>query len=403
MNFRYQALKGGAVVTDAVEAETLRAAADELRRRGLTVLRVEAQAAERAAVQQLTGFVTRRTGPRDLLLLSRQLRMLTESGSAIVPALEAIEQQATRPAIRAIVRSMRERLEGGASLSAALADHPGLFRPEHRAIVAVGEATGALPASFERLAELAEREQRMRANLTSALAYPAALAVMCVAVIFVMILFVVPRFKLLFTSLHTPLPVSTQFMLAMSDALQQHWIFATLAGVGLIAGGVFALRQSHVRQAAAATLLRVPIFGPLLRRIAAARLLRIWGTLLSASVPLIDALRQSHAALNTGVLRDAVERITAEVAGGARLGDEIAKAGWFEPVIVAAIRTGEENSRLAEALLFVAGWMDDDNARSVATLTRLVEPTMLAIMGAVVGVVAMSLFLPLFDMASAGG
>jgi type II secretory pathway component PulF len=343
-----------------------------------------------------------RVTTRDLLVLARQMKMLLEAGSAVVPALEAIERQTQRPALKEVVRSLRVAVENGGSLVDAMRAQPRVFRPVFCSMVAAGEATASLPRAFDRLGELTTRQLQARGAVLSAMTYPCVLASMCVVVVGVLILFVVPRFRMMFESLNAPLPFSTRIMFALSNELTGRWPLYLAALGALVAGAVTLWRSVATRQWIDVMLLSTPGLGPLLARLEFARIVRIWAAMLRSNVPLLEAIEQSRGAAANLTFKRLLTRISEQVSSGGRLGQALSDSGLVDPVIAAAIRTGEENGRLAEATEFVSEWLDDDNRQLITTLTRIAEPAMLAIMGMLVGIVAMALFLPMFDLAGAG-
>lgn len=404
MVFAFEALTAdGRVVSDVIEAGTSTEAAESLRGRGYVVMRVAPTRGDASAAPAHRLSWGGRIRGHDIMVFTRQMKMLLDAGSSLVPALEAIELQSTRPLVRKLVHQIRDQVERGGALSDALGRRPDVFSPVFRTMVAAGEATGGLSEAFARLSDMAIRQQQVRKTILGALLYPTILVVLCVAVIGVLIGFVVPRFHDLFLSLRAPLPVSTQVMFQLSAFAHEYW--PVLLGVPILAvvGVYLAARRPDVRRRWDELLLRMPGLGRILGRLMVARVLRVWAAMLRSHVPLLETIRQSQSAIASPVLLDAVRAVEQTVAGGGRVGRTLAQTRLVEPVIASAITTGEENGRLAEAVDFVAAWLDDDNAQLIAAVTRIVEPTLLAFMGLVVGAVAMSLFIPLFDLATAGG
>lgn len=399
MQYAFEALThDGRTVQDRIEAGSEREAVDALRGRGLMVTRLRGAAEPEPAGAARGLRSTVRTA--DLVLFTRQMRMLLEAGAGVVPALEAIEQQTTRPAMRRMIRRIREHVETGGTLSEALAEHPQVFRPVFCSMVSSGEATGMLAESFARLSELAQRQQRAARAVLGAMIYPCLLAVMCVGAVATLMLFVVPRFRELVTNLRAPVPFYTQMLFEASQALREHWYIAATFPLVLLAGALLLLRTTTVRAQLARLLPRIPLAGRIYTRVILARVLRIWAAMLRCHVPLLETIRHSRAATHSALLLGTLNVLEQRVAAGGRVGRALAECGWVEPVVASAIATGEENGKLADAVEFVSSWVDEDNDQLIATVTRLVEPLMLALMGLIVGTVALALFLPLFDMAT---
>lgn len=399
MRFAYEAMTGeGRLVHDRVEAGDAQEAALALRGQGLVLLSLhpETQEAVRRAWQPLG-----RVRSHDIVLLARQMKMLLESGAPLVPALAAVEQQSAKPAFREACRAVREHVERGGRLAEGFQAQPNVFGPVFCSIVAAGEASGNLAQAFDHIATLLRRQQRARKALLGAVVYPTILAALSLGVVVVLLTFVVPRFKPLFESFNRPLPGTTRFLLALSDGLLAAWPFVAGAGVALVVGLVLAVRTRLARDWASALLLEMPLVGRLASRVALAPILRIWAALLKSRVPLLEAIAHSTAAVRTRAFLDLLHRIEESISQGGRIGRCLAESRLVDPVIASAIATGEENGRLAEAVEFVADWVDEDNAQLIATATRVAEPVLLSLIGLIVGAVAMALFIPLFDVATA--
>ncbi len=403
MQFVYEAMRpDGTSVHERIDAVGRNEAAESLREKGLLLLKLDEAGGDPAANMGSDSFLqSTQFSTRDLVLFTRQMKMLLESGAPLVPALEAAETQSTKPIVRRVLRRLRVCVEEGASLTDALEDQSKHFDSVFRSMIAAGEATATLPQAFGRLAGLAQQQAHTRKLVYGALLYPALLSVLLVAVVLVLLLFVVPRFHMLFTSLGSALPATTEILFAMSQFLQSGWPYI-LAGTAALIGGLTIARQSPTVHAATTTLmLHVPVIGPLYTRITIARVLRIWAALFSCHVPLLDAIRQSRQAVRNERFAAMLRGVEEAVESGGRIGVALADSGLVAPIITSAIRTGEENSRLAEAVDFVSSWMDEDNASALHNLTRLAEPVLLGVMGVIVGFVAMALFVPLFDLATA--
>ena len=404
MVFTYEAmLPDGSTAIDRVEAGARSEAIESLREKGLLILKIDELDGAAVTRGGGGGWFNQRVTGRDLILFMRQMKMLLESGSPLVPAISAIAEQTSKPALRKTLRKLRERVEGGTSLTDALEAEASWFDPVFRSMIAAGEATATLPEVFGRLAALTHQQLRTRKMVIGAITYPAMLCVLLVGVMAVLLFFVVPRFSMLFDSLNSPLPPTTLMLFGLSKWLQVWWP-GVLVGVGVgIVGIALAVRLPSTRMWFDATLLRLPMIGKLARRLIFARVVRVWAAMLRCHVPLLEAIRLSRDAVTNGVFLDLIGAVEERVSSGGRMGEAIAEARVAEPVIVSAIRTGEENGRLIEATDFVSTWLDEDNDSAIQNVTRLAEPTLLAVMGVIVGFVAMALFLPLFDLATAAG
>ncbi len=404
MQFVYEAMTGdGRTVHEDLEAASHHEAAESLRGKGLYLMRLEEkQAAPRRAGADRFKLGGRAAKTSDLVIFTRQMKMLLESGSAVVPALAAIEQQSAKAAFRAIVRQIREHVEQGGNLSEAFADRPDIFKAVFCSMVAAGEATGTLPQAFARLAQLAQQQQQVRRQLVGAMIYPLVLLVLTSGLAGVLFGFVIPRFRQLFESLNMTLPLTTQIMFEISDKLRAYWPVVLGGVIGLAVAGYLMFRSRQVREKLDVLLLRAPLVGRLIARIVMARVLRVWAAMLRSNVPLLETIEHSKAAVTNAVLLQLVNHVQESVSSGGRIGRVLGDSPLVEPVVVSAISTGEENGRLGEAVEFVSSWMDDDNSQLISGAARLAEPALVVLMGLIVAAAALALFIPLFDIAAGG-
>lgn len=403
MEFAYDALSNdGSTRSQTIEAGSIPEAAELLRRQGLLVMSIRPHEQRTVRSRNFTALLRRRStsGPQSLVLFARAMKMLLESGAPLVVALEAVEKQIDDDVFRKVITQLREAVEQGASLSEAM-DSTSVFSPTVRSMISAGEVTASLPTAFSRLSELLEDQFRTRKLIVGSLTYPAILTIMICLVMVVILTFVVPRFKTMFEALRAPVPLSTQIMLEVSEWIMAHGIVLGVVTAGVTASIVAALRQRSVRHFIAAAVLRIPFVGPLCNRLVLARLLRVWSAMLNSHVPLLEAIQQSAEAVRGTAFAKLTQDVEEALSTGRRMGSVLSASPFVPPIVASAIATAEENARLAEAVTFVSRWLDEDNSRSIQQLTHVAEPLLLAVMGLVVGGIAMSLFLPLFDMASA--
>ncbi|MEW6253385.1 MAG: type II secretion system F family protein, partial [Planctomycetota bacterium] len=264
MHFAVEAMRpDGTTLSNVVEAPDRGSAVESLRDKGLVVLRVDphAESGPRSAGLQLRRA---KITLRDLVLLTRQMKMLLESGAPLVPALEAAHEQTTKPAMRALLARLRERVEEGESLSEALVPESQHFDAVFRSMVAAGESTATLPDVFGRLGALTQRQMQTRKLVVGALLYPAVLSGLLVTVLGILLFFVVPRFKLLFNTLRTPLPATTKFLFAASEYVVTGWPYLLAAGVAASVALVLALRRPAARIWLDRLVVGLPVVGRLL-------------------------------------------------------------------------------------------------------------------------------------------
>lgn len=338
-----------------------------------------------------------------LVGFSRQMALLVSTGTQVTEALHAVEDQTTDDGFRRVVGELRSRVESGSSLSDAMSDHPRVFDAVSRSLVQAGESSGQLPAMLDRLAQLMRQQEALSKAVSGALAYPVMLFSVSLIVIVATLITVVPRFAGMFESLGADIPSSTAALLWVSGAMQKYW-WAILAVVG---GGGFAawrtLNTPAGKQAFHKAALGAPLFGGLVRDLALARVCRLLGVLITSRVPLLEALELTRQASALEPIRRLVSEAEESVVDGNTLAEVLSTSSLVTPAIAAATRSAEASGRLGEVLSSLADHLDEDNQVMVKSLSSILEPVILTILGAVVGVVALSLFLPLFDLTAAAG
>ena len=404
MNLAYEAIDAtGRQVHDVTEAATAREAVELLRGRGLMVTHIE-PAAERGTDR--AGRAAARSGAgrfplQDLVLFTRQMSMLLSSGSAVVPALGAVQRQMKKPAQAEMIRSIRTDVEEGVPLTEALRKFPAAFDPIYCALVAAGEASAKLPAMFARLAEMTVKRRMVLNKVVGAMAYPVLLIGLSVVILGVLLFFVMPRFAIMFDTLEVPLPASTAWMLGLAGNIRDYWYLAVLALAGGIAGIVFLLRSTAGRQWLSDMQIRIPLAGRLASRLILARVMRVLGILIDSHVSILEALDLARGVTINRRYRALLDALEESVTRGKSLSGALERSGLPAPSICQAIQTGEESGNLGGAINFVADVLDEENRELIDSLSRLVEPLILIGMGLVIGTVAISLFLPMFDVTSA--
>lgn len=363
----------------------------ELEARGLLALEVESAS---GGGTTSAGGLGRRRG---VLEFTRAVAALLPAGMPLSRALEAAAAtcpEGVRPALDAV----RLRVERGDALAAALAERPRLFSPLYVGVVRAGERSGSLDEAFERLAEHLEREDELRSRLVSMSIYPALLAVVGVAAVLLLVLFVLPRFAELLESSGGVLPRSTAAMLAVVTAAREHgrWLVLAPPAVLLL---VAWLRTTAVgRRAGAAALVRIPVVGAWRRQALGARFARILGELLAGGAPLLSALADARDCLTDPVLRDETDRIRTRVREGSPLHAAVAEGGLFPEVLPQLVGLGEEAGRLAEFLLKAAGLLERKTEQALERLVALAEPAMIVAFGGVVALVALALLQAIYGV-----
>jgi len=409
MIFSYTAVDSrGQRLTETLEATDLAEAQRELMQRGLFILKIEARRSHKSHAGPGQKAEERRPrGPRiraaELLLFVREMAMMQQAGAPVVSALRAMREQPGRPVWHALLDALAERVEGGMTLHEAMAHHPHVFSGTIRSIVGAGEATGTLSESFSRLSSLLETRQRIRKRVISALSYPAALLVLATGVIIAMTTFVLPRFASLFSMLDARLPTMTQFLLAAAGWMKTGWPVAI--GVPLVGAAALVMwaRTPGGRRRLQCLSLKLPLVGRVVTSVILSRVLLVWAWMLRSHVSVLDAIRQTREATSHVVFLKLIDDVEQAVTEGRSISAVLRQSRVVPAPVVSAIAVGEDSGRLGESLEFVGRWMEEEANTAVTALTRMLEPAILVMMGLVVGAVCVALFLPLFDIATAGG
>jgi MSHA biogenesis protein MshG len=399
-NFSYKGRDGGGKLIEGVlEGASSGGVADLLLGRGITPLSIQ----ETRATAENTGsggieLFQPKVEHVDILLFSRQLHTLLKSGVPIMRALSGLQESATNPAMKEVIRDVRESLEGGRELSLSLARHPKVFNPFYISMVRVGEATGLLDEIFLRLFDHLEFERFMREQVKSALRYPSFVVMAMAAAIIVVNIFVIPAFAKVFEGFGADLPLMTKILLGFSNFMVAWWP-AML--VGLVAG-VFVFR-AWVRTTAGqmqweAMVLRFPIAGKIVRKAAMARFSRSFALGLRSGVPVMQALTNSAQTVDNSYIAAKIEGMRDTVERGESVVRAAIASNFFSPVVLQMISVGEESGSLDEMLEEVGQMYQREVEYELKTLGQQIEPILIVCLGAMVLVLALGIFLPMWDL-----
>jgi len=409
MNFTYAAYdRAGTLASGELEAPDDRHAREQLRQRGLYVTELRAAGAPGVGA---SGSTTGRAHPgkgrghtKELTAFARQLEVLVASGTPLVDSLAAIERQAPEGRWRSIVSGLRRRVEEGKPLSEAMASHPRAFNGICRSLVAAGEASGRLGEMLNRLSLLVRQQQHIRKSVVGTLMYPALLISVSIGVLVMMVIFVLPRFGGMFETLNADLPATTRALMWLSGTLKAWW-WAVLLGLGGTSLGLIAWLRTPGGQARLDSLVvRVPIVGPILRSFLTARLARLLGVLLESRLPMLEAIELTRTAAGNAEYRRLLDKAEDLVTRGEPISAAFEGSPLVSGSVTEAIRNAERSGAVGSVLTSVADYLDEDNQVLIRSLTSLLEPIVLLIIGAVIATVAISMFMPMFDLvASAPG
>lgn len=395
--------KTGELVREVIEASSASEASEELVRRGVYVTEVREARDEAPAARRPVPRMGAGQRAEEAAGFLRQLAVLVQTGTPLVEAIGSLERQQRDGPWRITLGLMRARLEEGAQFSEVMAQHPEYFDGVCRSLIAAGESGGRLDAMLHRLAAFMRQRVRARKQVVGALVYPCLLVCVAFGVTAGMLGFVMPRFEGLFQTLDAPLPPTTKVLMDASAVIREYWYVAVGLLVALPVGLSVYLGSAPGRRSLEHTLLHAPQVGRLTRGIALARTARVLGVLLEGRVAMLDALRLTRQAAGVQKYESLLERVEEGVTRGENVSSVLASSDLVPPVFVEAVRSGERSGQVHTVLLAMADSLDEDNEILLKTITGLLEPMILIVLGLVVGTMAISMFLPLFDLTAAGG
>jgi len=377
------------------------AARADLVRRKFHIVAVEAAGAKPTSRSLLT-FRRARLSSKELALFTRQLATLAEV-APLEEALRTLSRQSEAESARNIVSDVHAGLLEGRRLADAMARQPASFPPLYRAMVAAGETTGSLTTILARLADLLERQAEVRGKLIAALAYPIVLAVVAIGVVAALMIFVVPRVVEQFTDVGQQLPFLTRAVIAISSFAADWWWLIALLIAAASFGWVAAMRRPAFKARVDARLLRLPLFGRLLRDLYAARFARTLATMVSSRLPLVDGLRLTLPTIRNAALASATAAIVDQVRAGGSLSAALRDAGVFPPLLVYMTASGESAGRLEVMLERAADYLEREFDRFTAASMALLEPVIIVLMGSCVALIILAILLPILQLQNLAG
>ena len=340
-----------------------------------------------------------------LTTFTRQLATLVDAGLPLLRGLRVLEKQERNVTLKGIVGELAGSIEGGSTFSEGLAQHPKIFNRLYVNMVKAGELGGVLEVVLNRLSEFMEKAQKIKGKVIAAMFYPCAVMVVAVAIMAVLMVFVIPKFKDVFANMMegAQLPGFTRFVLGISDIVKDHALY-TLAGlVVLIIIFVWAKRTAPGRRIWDKFTLKVPVFGPVVSKVAISRFSRTLGTLVSSGVPILQALNIVKETSGNVIIGNAVAAIHDSVKEGETITAPLEASNVFPPMVISMVDVGEQTGALPEMLLKIADNYDEEVDNAVSAMTSLLEPIMIIFLAVVVGSIVIAMFLPLIALMSGLG
>jgi len=329
---------------------------------------------------------------------TRQFATMIGAGLPMVQCLEILSEQSENRELRRIITDVKESVQGGSTLSEALARHGKIFDQLYTNMVEAGEMGGALDTILVRLAVYREKADALIRKVKGAMVYPSVVAFVALGVTIAMLTFIVPVFAGMFRSLNAELPAPTQVILDISNFLKSNFVYL-LGGIIVVAVGfIYWIKTPQGRSQFDRLLLRMPIFGNLVRKASVARFTRTLGTLLSSGVSILDALDITAKTAGNTVIAEAIKKSVLSIAEGDTITGPLKESGVFPPMVTQMISVGEKTGGLDEMLAKIADFYDEEVDAAVSSLTSVIEPIIIVFMGIIIGGILIAMYLPMFDI-----
>jgi len=394
--------RAGQTVSGERAADTMDAAVAALRREQINVTKITPAKAEKTETptKEKVGKTGKRVSAKNLAVFTRQFSVMIDAGLPLVQCLDILGSQEEDKNFAAVILATRTDVESGASLADAMRRHPKTFDPLFTNMIAAGEAGGILDTILKRLATYIEKAVKLAGQVKSAMIYPVAVIVIAGAVVGVILWKVIPTFAALFSGLGADLPLPTRVVIGLSDNLVRFFPFLLVAA-GLAAYG---FKQYYAtdkgRRVVDASLLKAPVLGNIMRKIAVARFCRTLSTLISSGVPILDGLEITAKTAGNSIVEDAVMVTRKSIERGETISVPLKDTKVFPPMVTQMIGVGEATGALDTMLAKIADFYEEEVDTAVAGLLTLLEPIMIAILGVVVGGIVIAMYMPIFDLIS---
>ena len=396
--FEYTALDtAGREKRGVIEGDSPRSARQQLRSKGFDPLAIN-QVKERKEKSSIKGFISRGFSATDLALFTRQLSTLVRSGTPLEEALRTVGNHTEKPRVKRTIMGVRSRVTEGYSLEKAMSEFPSAFPEMYRATIAAGEKSGHLDAVLDRLADYTETKQETQQSVVGALFYPLVLLVIAIAVVVLLVTLVVPKVVNVFTDMGQELPLPTKILISTSDFLISYGIYILIA---IIIGIVLfqrAMRNEAFRTKVQKFYLGLPIVGKLSRGLNTARFARTLSIMTASGVPVLDSLRIAAEVIINRPMRHAVQEAAVSVSEGANIHSSLERSGYFPPMTLHLIASGEQSGDLEQMLDRAASQQERELNTIINTTLKLLEPMIIVFMGLFVLAIVMAILMPIFNL-----
>jgi type IV pilus assembly protein PilC len=383
-----------------IEAANEAALRGILRRQGLTSITVKQKPKD---LSEYLPFLKQKVKEKEVVIFARIFATMINAGLPLIQCLELLAQQEQNKTFAQIITAVKEDIEGGSTLSDALRKYPNIFDNLFVNLVAAGESGGILDVVLQRLSSYMEKAMKLKSKVKGAMTYPASVLVISIAVVALLLVKVIPVFQKMFEGFGGELPAPTQFLITLSGYAQKYFLVALIA----MAIAIYAFRRYYKTEKGTLLIddliLRAPVFGPLLKKVAVARFTRTMSTMMTSGVPILEGLAIVSKTAGNKVVENALIRVRKSISEGKTIAEPLLETGIFPPMVVQMIAVGEATGALDAMLSKIADFYDDEVDTAVDAMTALLEPFMMVFLGGVVGGMIIAMYLPIFKMASVVG
>jgi type IV pilus assembly protein PilC len=388
--------RSGTVQKGEIEANDRNAAVAVLRQRQVLVTSIRARPKD--IELKIPGF-SGKVKEKDIVIFTRQLATMIDAGLPLVQCLDILSRQSLNKQFATTIGKIKTDVESGDTFADALRKHPKVFTDFFTNMVEAGEAGGILDTILARLAVYMEKARALKGRVKSAMVYPAAIVSIAILVIVFLMIFVIPVFAEMFESFGGTLPAPTRLIMSLSDFTRRYILYA----VPVVVAGIYLFkrfyRTDRGKRLVDSFMLKAPVVGPLIQKVAVAKFTRTLGTLVSSGVPIIDGLQITARTAGNKVVEDAVLAIIGSIKEGQTIAEPLSKQNIFPPMVVQMIEVGENSGALDMMLNKIADFYDEEVDTAVAGLTSLMEPALMVFLGTTIGFVVVAMYLPIFKMA----
>jgi len=388
----------GQVQKGDMDAPNEAAVNSQLRRQGIMPSKIKVRGKGLDMELKIPGMKPK-VSSKDLVVFTRQFATMIDAGLPLVQCLDILGRQQKNKTFKDVLTSVKESVESGSTFADALKKHPRIFDELYVNLVAAGEVGGILDTILNRLAAYIEKSLKLKKQVKSALTYPTTVVGVAVVVVAVILIFVIPSFAKMFADAGAALPLPTQIVINLSNFVQ-HYFLAIIGGIVILIFGIKRIyRTRKGRETIDAWLLKLPIFGILIRKVAVAKFTRTLGTMVSSGVPILDGLDIVAKTAGNKVVEKAIYRVKQSISEGKTIAEPMEKSGVFPPMVCQMIGVGEQSGSIDAMLNKVADFYDDEVDEAVGNLTSMMEPLLMLFLGTTVGGLVIAMYLPIFKLA----